>query len=414
MLTYGFIYNDNPNPYVESDGCLAVLVTDTGVVLSGDATSVTTETSEIALGPVMLRQQSDRVDAKHGDLSQRFGEAVHSTRIYQLDDGLTNSGIISEFIEAVSAGQGRRAQAADFVKLVGLEAETQGGRDVADETKRMHAPHSEAAPLNADYMPRCIGGVQDVEVLRRARTAHMPVLLSGAPGTGKTTLASAAFGEELITVSCHEGMRREDLVGQWMPVPDQPGSFEWVDGPLVTAMLEGRPFLVDDIGWAAPEVQASMLPVGDDRRSITVLDRPDQAEIKAVKGFSLVLTQNPDMGVGIIEPLLSRVAFEVHVPTDLATAEALGVDPDFLAVAYRLEQEAETAESQGSSGWVPSIRDLLDATRIQQLFGTEFAASSFLAACPIDQPEYRQRVFSLLKAQLGADSVVSDGLRSER
>ena len=65
MLTYGFIYNDNPNPYVEPDGCLAVLVTDTGVVLSGDATSVTTETSEIALGPVMLRQQSDRVDAKH-------------------------------------------------------------------------------------------------------------------------------------------------------------------------------------------------------------------------------------------------------------------------------------------------------------------------------------------------------------
>lgn len=87
MLTYGFIYNDNPNPYVESDGFLAVLVTDTGVVLTGDATSVNAEESEIALGPVMLRQQSDRVDAKRGDLSQRFGEAVHSTRFTSLMTG---------------------------------------------------------------------------------------------------------------------------------------------------------------------------------------------------------------------------------------------------------------------------------------------------------------------------------------
>nr|WP_255726958.1 AAA family ATPase [Corynebacterium sp. ACRPE] len=240
----------------------------------------------------------------------------------------------------------------------------------------------------------------------------MPLLLSGEPGTGKTTLAVAAFGEELITISCHEGMRREDLVGQWMPIQDKPGEFEWKDGPLVEAMLTGKPVLVDDFGWASPEVQAALLPVADHRRTISVIDRPEQSDIDAVDGFSLVLTHNPNMGVGIIDPIMDRMAFEVEVPTDLETADKLGVDPTLLQIAYQLEDEAKHAESEGSSGWVPSIRTLLETTRIQQVFGTEFAASAFLAACPIDQLEYRQRLHRMIQAQMGKDARVSDGLRS--
>ena len=418
MLTYGFIYNDNPDPYA-ADGSFAnsmqaVLVTEEGRILSGNDTSVSVEESTLPLGPIMLRQQTDTVEDKHRELTRRYNEAVRRPVALTVSDGLSDQAVVTEFVNGVSLGEGRDMTARRFAQLWGLDKETDARHEGESDNSAQYAPQQEedAAPLNKEYVPRHIGGVVDVNVLRRARKAHMPLLLSGEPGTGKTTLAVAAFGEELITISCHEGMRREDLVGQWMPIQDKPGEFEWKDGPLVEAMLTGKPVLVDDFGWASPEVQAALLPVADHRRTISVIDRPEQSDIDAVDGFSLVLTHNPNMGVGIIDPIMDRMAFEVEVPTDLETADKLGVDPTLLQIAYQLEDEAKQAESEGSSGWVPSIRTLLETTRIQQVFGTEFAASAFLAACPIDQLEYRQRLHRMIQAQMGKDARVSDGLRS--
>lgn len=411
MLTYGFTYNSNPDPYSESENIQAVLVTEDGVVLSGDDTSVKSTTSDIPHGALMLRQQTDTVDSQHQALAKRLREAVDPTVIVDVGNQRSISGIVAEFISLVTDGAGHDRTGRQFVNLLGLEDETDAKSQVVGYTEE--TSQKTAISHNPDYVPRLISGIADVQVLQQARDARMAVLLSGEPGTGKTSLAAAAFGDELITVSCHEGMRREDLVGQWMPVANEPGSFEWKDGPLVTAMLEGRPVLLDDFGWASPEVQAALLPVADHRRTISVMDRPDEPEIVAEKGFSLVITQNPNMGVGIIDPIMSRMAFDIQVPTDLATAEDLGVDPDFLAVAYFLEEDNKTAQQQGSTSWVPSIRTLLDTTRIRTTFGAEFAASAFMAACPIDQAEYRQRVQKMVANQLGQGVIVTDGLSSQ-
>lgn len=411
MLTYGFTYNDNPDPYSEDNTIQAVLVTEEGVILSGDDTAVKAETTDIPHGALMMRQQTDIVDKKHSQLSTRLSEAVDPTLIVDVGNPRSNTAIVAAFISLVTDGVGTNRTGRQFVNLLGLEKET----DARSHTVDYHTETPQGTPIshNPDYVPRRISGIADVQVLQQARNAHMAVLLSGEPGTGKTSLAVAAFGDELITVSCHEGMRREDLVGQWLPVVNEPGSFEWKDGPLVTAMLEGKPLLLDDFGWASPEVQAALLPVADHRRTISVMDRPDQPEITAVKGFNLVITQNPNMGVGIIDPIMSRLAFSIDVPTDLTTAEDLGVDPDFLAVAYFLEEDAAAAQQQGSTGWVPSIRTLLDTTRIRNAFGPEFAASAFMASCPIDQDGYRQRIQVMVQKQLGKGTIVTDGLRSE-
>lgn len=411
MLAYGFTFNENPDPYAESDNIQAVLVTEDGVLLSGDDTAVTAEESDLPRGALMMRQQADIVDSHHERMTKRLREAVDPTVIVDVGEVRGNAAIVANFISLVTDGEGTDRTGRQFVNLLGLEEET----DARSQSVNYREETSENEPQshNPDYAPRRVSGVLDIQVLQQARDARMAVLLSGEPGTGKTSLAVAAFGGELITVSCHEGMRREDLVGQWMPVPNEPGSFEWKDGPLVTAMLEGKPLLLDDFGWASPEVQAALLPVADHRRTISVMDRPDQPDIKAEPGFCLVLTQNPNMGVGIIDPIMSRMAFDIEVPTDLTTAENLGVDPDFLAVAYYLEEDHAAAQKQGSAGWVPSIRTLLDTTRIRRVFGAEFAASAFMASCPVDQIEYRQRVQLMVKNQLGQGAVVTDGLSSQ-
>jgi nitric oxide reductase NorQ protein len=49
------------------------------------------------------------------------------------------------------------------------------------------------------YRPRVLAGLADVEALRTLRAEGVPSLLSGPPGTGKTSLVEAAF-PDLITV----------------------------------------------------------------------------------------------------------------------------------------------------------------------------------------------------------------------
>jgi nitric oxide reductase NorQ protein len=56
-------------------------------------------------------------------------------------------------------------------------------------------------PNGQVYQPRALAGMPDVEVLRKLRADSVPALLEGPPGTGKTSLIEAAFGDDLITVA---------------------------------------------------------------------------------------------------------------------------------------------------------------------------------------------------------------------
>ena len=93
------------------------------------------------------------------------------------------------------------------------------------------------------YFPRRLAGGTDIDVLRRLRDKKIPVLLYGPPGTGKTALVEAAFGD-LLTVAGTGDTCVDDFLGSYFPLPD--GGYEFVYGPLVVAMREGRPLLVDD------------------------------------------------------------------------------------------------------------------------------------------------------------------------
>jgi hypothetical protein len=107
------------------------------------------------------------------------------------------------------------------------------------------------------YFPRRLAGATDIDVLHQLRDKHIPVLLYGPPGTGKTAMVEAAF-PDLLTVAGTENTLVDDSLGGFLPTPQR--GYEFFYGPLVVAMREGRPLLVDDATLIPPRVLAVLYP----------------------------------------------------------------------------------------------------------------------------------------------------------
>lgn len=132
-------------------------------------------------------------------------------------------------------------------------------------------------PNGQKYHPRALAQLPDVEALRRLREAKVAVLLYGPPGTGKTSLIEAAF-PDLITVAGDGDTTVGDLIGEY--TQDSNGGYEFVYGPLVTAMQEGRALLLDDATLISPKVLAALYPAMDlpaSRRTRARRSRPPTA-----------------------------------------------------------------------------------------------------------------------------------------
>jgi len=133
------------------------------------------------------------------------------------------------------------------------------------------APPAKPGPVTRPggqvYRPRVLAGMADVEALRTLRAEGVPSLLAGPPGTGKTSLVEAAF-PGLITVAGDGDTTVGDFVGEYTQKPD--GTYEFIYGPLVRAMLEGRVLFIDDATLISPAVLAVCYPAMDGRREVTV------------------------------------------------------------------------------------------------------------------------------------------------
>ncbi|MFI1225910.1 MULTISPECIES: AAA family ATPase [unclassified Streptomyces] len=238
-------------------------------------------------------------------------------------------------------------------------------------------------PNGQVYRPRDLGGHHDVATLKHLRTAKIPARLYGLPGTGKTALAEAAFGRDLITVNGHGDMTVSHFVGSYLPQND--GTFKWSDGPLTRAMKEGRPLFVDEITRIPSEVLAVLYSVLDGRGTLSLDDKPDAPVVQAAQGFYALCGYNPE-GIGVRQlddALVSRFAVPVEVTTDLDAAKALGVPQKFIKVAENLRtKDAEDRKEGGAGVWVPQMRELLLASKVAQTAGVMFAASVIVGQCP--------------------------------
>jgi nitric oxide reductase NorQ protein len=246
-------------------------------------------------------------------------------------------------------------------------------------------------PNGQQYYPRQLAGGTDVDVLRRLRTAAVPVLLYGPPGTGKTSLLEAAF-PDLITLAGDEDTTVGDLVGDY--VPDGDGGYRWTDGPLTVAMTTGAVLLIDDATLISPRVLAAVYPAMDGRGQITVKAHGNRT-VTATTGFYVVAGHNPGAhGAILTEALGSRFTAHIHVSTDYDLAVRLGVDRRLVAAARVLSGKTTT----GETGWAPQMRELLGAHRLAAELGLDHAVANIVGIAP---PEDRDTVIDALKAAFG-------------
>lgn len=243
------------------------------------------------------------------------------------------------------------------------------------------------------YFPRKLAGATDVDVLRRLRDKRIPVLLYGPPGTGKTALVEAAF-PDLLTVAGTGDTVVEDFLGNFIPLPD--GGFEFVYGPLVVAMREGRALLVDDATLIPPKVLAVLYPAMDGRRVITIPGYRNE-RVEAVDGFYVIAGHNPGVhGAILTEALASRFDVHIEVTTDWDLARHLGVPRPAVEAAITLNADL----AGGRVGWAPQLRELLGFTRVSKTLGPAAAVANLVGRAPAED---REHVLAALRARFGTD-----------
>ncbi|XP_041350636.1 midasin-like [Gigantopelta aegis] len=161
-----------------------------------------------------------------------------------------------------------------------------------------------------------------------------PVLLVGETGCGKTTvcqLYAAINQHQLYSVNCHLHTESADFLGGLRPVRDHADNesekdhklFEWVDGPLVTAMKDGEMFLIDEISLADDSVLERLNSVLEPERRLLLAEKGggdgNQNEVEHVvakEGFQVFATMNPggDFGKKELSPALRNRFTEIWCP----------------------------------------------------------------------------------------------------
>ena len=153
----------------------------------------------------------------------------------------------------------------------------------------------------------------EAELFSAAFKQHIPVLLKGPTGVGKTrfveymawemgrplTIVKKGSPEDgkqdeiaealpLVTVACHEDLTASDLVGRYLL---EGGETRWIDGPLTRAVKAGAICYLDEIVEARKDTTVIIHPLTDHRR-ILPMEKKGQL-LEAAEGFLLVISYNP-------------------------------------------------------------------------------------------------------------------------
>jgi len=251
-------------------------------------------------------------------------------------------------------------------------------------------------PNGEEYVPRylMVGAtkMQDVTFVRSSVNSGLNVLLYGPPGTGKTALVEAAF-PDTITVQGSIETERADFEGSWVQQPD--GTYLWVDGPLVRAMIEGKKLLVDEIALIDPRIMAVVYGVMDGRDELIVGANPARGSIHPTPGFAVIGACNPDVpGALMSDALLSRFFVQAEMKTDWSIATKLGVPPKITQVTRNLNEKCQRGEVTAA----PQLRELIVFRNVSAQFGEELALSNYVSQI---RPENREVALAAIEAVFG-------------
>lgn len=199
-------------------------------------------------------------------------------------------------------------------------------------TTHIHIPVSELnslnTPIGSSLIPR-LGGpspvasdyvetdtsVEIMNELGQALSTSAPILLSGPSGSGKTFYVNEIARnlsklDNMVRIHLGDQTDSKLLIGAYT-TGSKPGSFEWRDGVLTTAIKEGRWVLVEDIDRAPTDVVSVLLSLLE-KRELVIPSRDEV--IKAHAGFRLVGTMRKKIGAHTNEIIGLRLWQQVELP----------------------------------------------------------------------------------------------------
>ncbi|KAG5360561.1 Midasin [Yarrowia sp. B02] len=170
------------------------------------------------------------------------------------------------------------------------------------------------SPAASDYVETATS-LEIMNRLGEALSTSSPILLSGPSGSGKTFYVNEVARElskldNMVRIHLGDQTDSKLLIGAYT-TGSKPGSFEWRDGVLTTAIKEGRWVLVEDIDRAPTDVVSVLLSLLE-KRELVIPSRDEV--IKAHSGFRLVGTMRKKAGTHSNEIIGLRLWTQVELP----------------------------------------------------------------------------------------------------
>lgn len=271
---------------------------------------------------------------------------------------------------------------------------------MTDRELRTITPTLESLDVEPYYQPVA----DEVTLFEAAATWHLPVLLKGPTGCGKTRFVEYMawkLRRPLVTVACHDDLTTADLVGRYLIVGDET---VWLDGPLTAAVRAGAICYLDEIVEARKDTTVVIHPLADTRRALMVDKRGER--IAAPPDFMLVISYNPGYQSVLkeIKPSTRQrfVAMEFDYPAAEVEAQIVvtegGTD---LATAQKLVKLGELTRNLKGAGLDEgaSTRLLVHAAQlISAGMAPSPASMAAVARALTDDPDMTQTLDDLVRA----------------
>jgi len=259
-----------------------------------------------------------------------------------------------------------------------------------------------------------------VEQVAIAIAHHMPVLLIGETGTGKTSLVrhlASKTNNAFVRVNHNGGTTIEDIAGRW--VINKDGETVWLDGILIEAMKKGFWFLADEINAASAEVNFIYHSLLDDDGRVLLAEKGNEVVIPH-PNFRFFGAMNPPAEYAgtkeLNKALISRfMVVQVDFPAPKTEQKILmertGIEEDVAERMVRFAGEVRVNHAKEQIRFVLSTRDLLMWGMMYKVYKKYMlsAEMSIINKIPQDDYESVKDMLTLNFKELDKDPVVAVG-----
>ena len=264
-----------------------------------------------------------------------------------------------------------------------------------------------APGLASAQAPRYEAAGNEAEVFELAWKNHLPLLLKGPTGCGKTRFVAhmaAKLNLPLFTVACHDDLTAADLVGRHLISGD---GTVWQDGPLTRAVRAGGICYLDEVVEARKDTTVVLHPLADDRRVLPI-DRTGEL-LEAPPSFMLVVSFNPgyqNLLKGMKPSTRQRfvsLTFDFPAPErEAAIVQGeTGIDAARSAKLVQLANSLRALKDRDLEEAASTRLLVYAATLIQAGLSPEDACKVAIVDCLTDEPATAAALMDVVRAVFG-------------